>query len=370
MSIVKLNFTRNPKNPSRNSSTNLSSLSDKNLYQLCKNYGYESLKWRWKFIGLLPEVNKRKLYEKKGFESIFVFAKKLAGISEEQVHRALNLEEKFSTMPTLQTLLVKGEVSINKLARVASIATTKNEEFLAHQVKILSKSAVETFIKDERWAAKNESGFDRIITGNSSLIGQQKSDDFKIQNGLFKLSNSHKSVPGHNYTSNEESNSQKSNKQNFQAFFDLKLSPEIQQKLLKLQQKGIDINELLLEFLQKREQDIKQRKEEISRKVLEREEKKKTYINEVSEYCLEKPKMTRYKPTAVTKILEEEYGTKCAIPHCQKQATETHHALPFSMSQSHDPHFLFPLCKEHHELEHSINSQYQKYKFSTDIKIF
>ena len=36
------------------------------LYQLCKTFGARTLLWRQKFIGLLPEVNRRKLYEKKG----------------------------------------------------------------------------------------------------------------------------------------------------------------------------------------------------------------------------------------------------------------------------------------------------------------
>ncbi|MBI5754420.1 hypothetical protein HZA40_04730, partial [Candidatus Peregrinibacteria bacterium] len=69
-------------------STNLTCLTDQNLYELCKTYGTRALEWRRKFIGLLPEVNKRKLYQKKGFGSIFEFAKKLAGLSEEQVRLA------------------------------------------------------------------------------------------------------------------------------------------------------------------------------------------------------------------------------------------------------------------------------------------
>ncbi|MBI5753601.1 hypothetical protein HZA40_00465, partial [Candidatus Peregrinibacteria bacterium] len=77
-------------------SDKLCNLTDQNLYQLCKNYGQQALHWRQKFIGLLPEVNRRKLYEKKGFGSIFEFAKKLAGLSEEQVKLTLNLEKRFS----------------------------------------------------------------------------------------------------------------------------------------------------------------------------------------------------------------------------------------------------------------------------------
>ncbi|PIZ76245.1 hypothetical protein COY05_01630, partial [Candidatus Peregrinibacteria bacterium CG_4_10_14_0_2_um_filter_38_24] len=68
---------------------------DENLYALCKTYGERTRIWRQKFAGLLPEVFKRKLYEKKGFHSIFEFAKKLAGMSEEQTRLVLNLEKRF-----------------------------------------------------------------------------------------------------------------------------------------------------------------------------------------------------------------------------------------------------------------------------------
>lgn len=63
---------------------NIAVLSDENLYKLCQQYGEQARVWRQKFAGLLPEVHRRKLYEKKGFSSIFEFAAKLAGMSEEK----------------------------------------------------------------------------------------------------------------------------------------------------------------------------------------------------------------------------------------------------------------------------------------------
>ena len=131
-------------------SQSFESVSDENLYQLCQRYGENARFWRQKFIGLLPEVFKRKLYEKKGFSSIFEFSKKLAGLSEEQVRLVLNLEKRFEETPILKSLLVEGKVSMNKLARIVSIAKPENEMFLATQVQVLSKSAVETLVRDEK----------------------------------------------------------------------------------------------------------------------------------------------------------------------------------------------------------------------------
>ena len=101
-------------------------MTDEKLYELVKLYGRNALVWRQKFMGLLPEVEKRRLYESKGFGSIFEFAYKLAGLSEQQVRTALNLEKRFESLPALKALLVEGKVSVSKLVRVASIATATN----------------------------------------------------------------------------------------------------------------------------------------------------------------------------------------------------------------------------------------------------
>ncbi|MBI4994924.1 hypothetical protein HZC21_04765, partial [Candidatus Peregrinibacteria bacterium] len=98
-------------------------LTDEKLYELCKKYGMAARLWRQKFIGLLPEVNRRRLYERKGFSSIFEFAAKLCGLSKEQVYLTLNLEKRFEDKPVLKRMLENGEASINKLTRIVSIAT-------------------------------------------------------------------------------------------------------------------------------------------------------------------------------------------------------------------------------------------------------
>src|SRR3989338_4471656 len=134
-------------------SQNINPISDQELLELCYKYGTQALLWRRKFIGLLPEVNRRQLYKRKGCSSIFEFAARLAGISREQVERVLGLERKFENMPILKKLLINGEVSVNKLARISSVANPENQEFLADQVRLLPKNALETLVRDEKYAA-------------------------------------------------------------------------------------------------------------------------------------------------------------------------------------------------------------------------
>lgn len=261
-------------------------LSDEDLYDQCREYGMLALLYRRKFIGLLPEVSRRSLYEKKGFSSIFEFAFKLGGLSEEQVKRAISLSERFEDRPQLQGLLTSGEVSINKLARVAAIATPENEDFWAQQVQNLPQKALEVLVKDER------------SSENKNVLPVE-------------------SVRAHN----------------------LKLCEKLEKWLSELQAKGIDINAMLLEFLENREAKIVEEKDELAKQA-----------------TTSRPLNKRTKT-----LLEQEHGTKCAIPNCKKPAEQVHHTHRFSLAKNHNPYYLAPLCKQHHQIAHSIDQKVTKH---------
>ncbi len=293
-----------PMNQNLSQSEEIAEMSDEKLFILCRQFGSSALYWRQKFIGLLPEVNRRMLYEKKGFGSIFEFAKKLAGLSEEQVRMTLNLEKRFEDKPILKSLLVNGEVSINKLSRIVSIATEENQEILAEQVKLLPKDALEILVRDQKahGALDGESGNQNVFLepffGVKSLPGQTKEPQ---------------------------------------------LADDVKNELFELQQKGIDINEMLRIFLQKRKLDIAQEKEEIAADQNDHGQTKKS---------------SRYIPAKIKKLLNKEHGSKCSIKTCTRQAQTIHHTQRFALAGAHDPHYLAPLCKEHHIIAHSIDFKF------------
>ncbi|MEK7172045.1 MAG: HNH endonuclease signature motif containing protein [Patescibacteria group bacterium] len=300
--------------PIQSFSSFISSLSDKELYRKCQYYGTAARAWRQKFIGLLPEVNRRRLYENKGFDTIFEFAFKLCGLSDKQVRLALNLRERVEDKPALKKMLENGEVSMNKLARVVSIATPENEEELAEKVKVLPKSALETLVRDEKCLRK------QIMEAD---FGKQNAAT-KNENGSQKPLFGDKSLPGHDL--------------NFE------IADDIKEQLNELHLKGIDVNELLREMLKRRKEKIEKEKEEIA----------KTIQQTTSHYI----------STRIQRVLKEEHGKKCSITTCQKPATVIHHTQRFSLSRNHDPRFLAPLCREHHIIAHSIDIKYQKIKTS------
>jgi hypothetical protein len=313
----------------------LAEMSDESIFQLCRKYGSQALFWRQKFIGLLPEVNRRRLYEKKGCSSIIEFAKKLAGLSEEQVRLTLNTEKRFEDKPLLRELLVNGEVSINKLARIVSIATSENQEILARQVKLLPIAALNTLVRDQKNA--------------SSPAGE-----IKDQNGLFETLFDSKSLYVH---SNPQQGLELSNEG------ELKLDEDVKQKLLEIQRKGININELLREFLQNRELEIGREKEEIvadMRKQIGQTANMHGVPdagrNTQGPGGIKKP--SRYIPVKIKNLLKKEYGEKCAVPDCKKSKQTIHHTNRFALAGTHDPHYLAPLCKEHHLIAHSIDLKF------------
>ncbi len=276
--------------------TDVSSWSDEKVLLTTVRYGEEARKWRNRFLGLLPEVQRRKLYEKHGCSSVVEFAKKVGGVSEEQVRTALRLDREFQETPLLHDLFTSGEVGMHKLARVVSVANRENEEFLANQVQLLSTSTINTLVKD---------------------IQRQEAVSLYVQKS------SSPTVPEMVQVA-------------------VQLDPEVAEELLHLRDIGIDIDQELKEFLKQRKEKIEREKEAIA------------------ERCQETG--SRYIPGATRKLLAKQYGSKCAKPDCKKPSQNIHHTARFFLTRIHDPHYLAPLCKEHHEMAHAVDVRVQSRK--------
>lgn len=139
-------------------------MTDKELFELCQQYGREARLARNKFVALLPEVYRRGLYRKKGFGSIFEFAAKLGGVSKNVVEDILNLDKKLEDKPALLNLVSK--VGVNKVRVVANIAKKTDQNEWAEKVQKMTKSALETHVKDIR---SSDPGIGKPITPEMPL---------------------------------------------------------------------------------------------------------------------------------------------------------------------------------------------------------
>ncbi|MDP4007885.1 MAG: hypothetical protein Q8P68_01710 [Candidatus Peregrinibacteria bacterium] len=310
--------------------------SDKKLLALCKKYGTQALLWRQKFIGLLPEANRRKLYEKKGYGSIFEFGKRMAGLSEDQIRLAINLEKRFEDKPVLKSMLVDGKVSINKLARVVSIATSENESVLATSAEVLSNRSLEVLVRDVK-RKENSNNMDEMLFEYL---------DLRSQNGLFEPQIDAKSL--HVQASQINMQSQEIVLKKAQ----LNLSEDTINHLLELQEKGIDIDKVVRGGFKKRNEDLAEKKVRNAEDVVKKEEERKA----------EGKKPVRYIGVEIKKILEEEFGVKCATPGCNYDSEHIHHTARFGLTGSNNPQFLAPLCKGHHDIAHIMDEKFMMMK--------
>ena len=123
-------------------------MSDEALFELCQKYGKNAKIWMRKFACLLPEVFKRQLYRRKRFASIHEFAACLAGMNHAATDQVISLFRVLEDKPILRGLIE--EYGWSKVRVVASISTPATDEFWAGKVKILSKGALETYVRGLR----------------------------------------------------------------------------------------------------------------------------------------------------------------------------------------------------------------------------
>ena len=117
-----------------------------NLHQKFVEYGQNAKEWFRKCALLLPEIEKFKVWRKKGFHSIYEYAAKLANMSQYQVNEALRTVRKTADFPELRKIVeIKG---INAVRPVLTIVNEKTEHFWAEKAKSMSRHTLETYVRD------------------------------------------------------------------------------------------------------------------------------------------------------------------------------------------------------------------------------
>lgn len=121
---------------------------DCELYNFYRKTGAESLKYQRMLVAALPEIFKRALYRKYGFASIYEFAAKLSGLSNRVVDDALYVAKKTHDKPKLQKQIIKQ--GLNKVRVVMNAATPETDSKWAKKVSTMTKSELETHVRDIR----------------------------------------------------------------------------------------------------------------------------------------------------------------------------------------------------------------------------
>ncbi|QQR55462.1 HNH endonuclease [Candidatus Peregrinibacteria bacterium] len=121
---------------------------DQVLHQQFSEYGRNAREWTRKCVLLLPQIERRQVWRKKGFGSIFEYAAKLAGMSRATVEEALRVLKKIENKAALQAVVA--EKGLQRVRPVVSIATLDTADFWAEKARTMSKHSLETYVQNFR----------------------------------------------------------------------------------------------------------------------------------------------------------------------------------------------------------------------------
>ncbi len=265
------------------------------------HYGRNAREWLKKCALLLPRIEEKRIWRKKGFSSIYEYCAKLAGMSRTSVDEALRVLKKIEDKPEL--LRVVETHGIQRVRPIAAIATAETAVFWAEKARDMSKNTLETYVRDYR----------REILPREEISGKENSSGVRATAEM--------EVAAALGTSNIDPVARQ------KLLIAMELDSEIAQKLLKLKGAG-DWNELMKNLLAAREENLeKQKPEQAATK-------------------------SRHIPANIKHHAIKKTNGQCAYPDCTKPYESLHHTQRFALEKIHDPDRLAPLCKSHERIAH------------------
>ncbi|MBI2638892.1 hypothetical protein HYW83_04865 [Candidatus Peregrinibacteria bacterium] len=316
--------------------------SDALLYSKCKTYGFNARVWLRKFAGLLPEVNRRQLYKRRGYASLHEFARKLAGMSDYTTDKILSIAAKLEDKPTLKEKFVAGEEGWSKIEKVAYVATKESDEFWAKKTSSLTQRALEVYVQE----------FRKQQSETAKLSGDAMPDGKNYRLGFTLKSDGSNNMPMLQGAPplGDMPPVRLSFPVSMQLERELKL---FKQKLEKERSQTLAWNEVMQELLRGYAAKGSGTGSAIT--------SGKTTTITICPDCVKKETneaaqmgaVSRHIPADVKKIVDERYNYWCAYPECRKPPDIYHHTRRFGLAQNHDPNFIVPLCSSHERLAHA-----------------
>ena len=122
--------------------------SDRIVHRQFSDYGRNAKEWLRKCALLLPEINRRQIWKKRGCGSIYEYAAKVAGMSKHSVDEALWVVRKIETQPELVKLFERK--GLRAVRPFVSLLTPETVSFWAEKGTILPTRSLETYSKNYR----------------------------------------------------------------------------------------------------------------------------------------------------------------------------------------------------------------------------
>jgi len=291
------------------------------VHQRFVEYGSNAKEWMRKCILLLPEIDKHRIWEKRGFSSIYEYAAKLAGMSRDNVNEGLRILEKISDKPVLMSVVEKK--GLWAIKPVANIVTKETEIFWAEKVKELSRHELEAYVRGLKMQGDAGEDVQKDIQNCVRGTTTKSVTTCNLGEELRRTG----TVTDYGKLTDVENSCAFDKKSEFRVTVSMDLEPAVIEQLKKLKGDG-GWNALMKEFLAIREEKFEQVKPEA------------------------KIESSRYIPAKIKKYVLAKYNSKCVFPGCNKRYANFHHTGRFFFENGHDPDTLVPLCEAHHSLAH------------------
>gem|GEM_PF-415919 len=316
------------------------------LHLRFSEYGRNARAWSRKCMLLLPEIDKYRVWKRKGFTCIYEYAAKLAGLSREQVNESLRVLGKIEDKPALME--VARDKGVWAVRPVSVIATKETEKFWAEKVRSMTVNELATYVRDFGGKVGVQSGgivpdFGNKIGGQNettSLFGYFGKDANRSGGRDITASQPGKNVgvvvggsavprlSGTEMVDGCATMADAGNEAAVQTVaITMQLSPETAERFKKLKgDKNWD--EFIGELVRLKEEQIEKEKPE--------------------------PVATesRHIPVEIERYVRARDGNTCAFPGCFRACAEMHHVDGFALEHVHDPDRIFCLCEAHHGLAH------------------
>lgn len=273
-------------------------------------YGRNAREWMRKCEMLLPHVERERVWEKKGYASIYHYAAVLAGMSRPKVDEALRVMRGIEDKPALLGVVEKK--GIQAVRPVVAIATQETASFWAEKSETLSKNTLEVYVKE--WK-KLDSERKIQREGQAEILPRE---ELELELRMY-------------------------------------LRQETIDELKKLKGPGSWEN-LMKEFLEMRRDALEAQKPETVKVETKREKTVARDGDENNESVGvrsgKKPYHSRTAPAKIKKYVIKRTNGQCSFPGCCKPYKLKHHTDRFALNKEHNPDTYFPLCREHERLAH------------------
>ncbi len=292
--------------------------SEQELHAKFVEYGGNAKEWMRKCVLLLPEINRLAIWQKKGFGSIYEYAGKLAGMSRNTVDDALRILEKIQDKPSLR--MVAEAKGLGAVRPVLAMVTADTEKFWARKAAAMSKSTLETYVRELKKQEEQEIIRERSLAGAPSGAPL----DAPVELSAIRVR------PGTD--ANGQGRVQAVKEAPPTLTLSMTLNRQTAEKLLKLKGQG-DWDTLMKELLELREAKLASERPE------------PVVANEGQT-------VSRYIPAHIQNHVLKKTNGQCAYPGCSKPHKILHHTRRFALRPEHDSQTLAPLCVAHERLAH------------------